>query len=187
MQICPLHNVPLQLLFTSSYCPLCEATITSRFAAENKPIPFEDLSSQEQRIWFAKDVLAQLYKNKLIIDTGAFVEKMSTDTCTVCALGALAISCLTKRTDFTTLDELSSFRESDRLRSVIHDLLSPYFSSDQLDLIEAAFEERADYARVRTPQVEIASKLYSLVDLPEERLICIMQNIIDNQGTFVIK
>lgn len=178
MQTCPIHNIPLKPLFVSFYCPLCTGT-------QIQEIKFENLSLEQQRVWFAKDVLWQLEQQKIIPKKGTFIESLEPGKCEVCALGALMVSCLAKRPGITSQENISAL-ENDASRSFIHDFLSPFFDTRQLDLIEAAFEESATYALHYAQRIEQASRLYSNIECPEKRLILIMQNIIEHQGTFVV-
>lgn len=197
MQTCPIHNVPLHPLFTSYFCPKCENGISQH----NEEIPFEQLSQKEQRIAIAKDVIAQIEAKQIIPQTGKFVyyglihesgtiRRMK--ECEVCALGALVASTLEKGKSSKSLREYfndNTFNTTHprEARTNIHTILAPYFSSDQLDEIEASFEVTASYAITRTWRTEKASVMFDKNYLPpNERLKTIMQNIIDNDGVFVV-
>lgn len=178
MQTCPIHHVPMKLLFTSYFCPTCD---------RGESTPFASLPKDQQRIWFAKDVLFQLEHRKIIPKQGSFLASDNVDDpCEVCALGALTVSCLLQRPGITTRDSLESM-DSDRARPFIHEFLAPFFESSQLDLIEAAFERTSDYSLNYYPlQIHQAAMAYSTVESVTERLCMIMYNIIEHHGEFVV-
>lgn len=174
-----MHNLPENVLKT--YLP-------------QEP-EFEDLSPKQQRVMLAKDVIAQLKQKKLIAESGVFIENGSNDgdVCSVCAIGALTISYLTlcpkvisRNVLFDTLD----LEDSNASRLTIQSILAPYFDVEQLELIEAVFEETTAYAN--TADVDYAAnygrymRIIRQVGTDHDMLILIMQNIIDNDGTFVV-
>jgi hypothetical protein len=179
MQICPIHQVPMMFLLTSSYCPLCKQK-------EEPEISFEDLPIELKRVWIAKDVITQITSKKLIAEARIFIgfyfdsDINEEKPCSVCALGALVVSCLPTSQHKYSLKGISQFRGD------IHKVLHPYFSSDQLDLIESAFEQRIQSNRIDFPYTELKKASSAYPDKSaKERMLAIMQNIVDNNGTFV--
>lgn len=180
-----MHNLPENILKT--YLP-------------QEP-DFGELSPKQQRVMLAKDVIAQLNQKKLIAESGVFIENDSNngDVCSVCAIGALTISYLTlcpkvisRNVLFDTLDLQNVNEDHNASRLTIQSILAPYFDIEQLELIEAVFEETEAFAKNADVDeaanygryMKITQKVRTRTD--HDMLILIMQNIIDNDGTFVV-
>lgn len=111
--------------------------------------------------------------------------------CQVCGIGAVFASkvllgdnCLLNREDWQhDFDDLVSTTVKGKTGIVRQ--LDGIFTSEQLDLIEACFEEDIIHATRVTQDVANASKMYP-GENRNTRMISIMQNIIDNNGTFVV-
>ena len=122
------------------------------------------------------------------------------DKCNVCALGGMFMSC-TNLNNNTTLGQLDC--EGSNLGDVIEDEerisngLDKFFTTNQLVLIEIYFERGEGYFIEGCNAVN--SRFYKSIDFDHvnafydkyeddaKRLGAIMQNIIDNKGTFVPK
>jgi hypothetical protein len=106
--------------------------------------------------------------------------------CTVCALGAVTLASLVKREDEVKAAALLQLAE-DCDRDIVDDeLMCSVFSEEQMDLIESAYEQCAmgdkSYSTDEdTRDAVIFGKDHST---PSNRLIAIMQNIIDHKGEF---
>jgi hypothetical protein len=175
---------------------------------------FNAMSQQEQRIAIARDVIAQVENSAVLVEQGVYVGKdalglgvfrsgeiertLTTERCEVCAVGAAFVSAVRLG---DALDE-DSFGEDDlwaRGRRLgdkpIRLHLRRFFGVEQLSLIEAAFERDWGFCEVfindglgdetRCALCERAVDFGDAVYGHDERLIAIMQNIIDNGGSFI--
>lgn len=132
---------------------------------------FASMSRMEQRMEIARDVLQQIWSGQMEPTKGTFVEKRwNEDSCTVCALGALALSCF-------------NGKAVGRGRETLHELLSPYFDSDELSTIEGAFEGWYEFYISRL--VGPIGATYMEMLPSDYRLTVIMLNVIRNKGKFV--
>lgn len=198
MQICPVCNSSMTVLFTSWYCTNCENK------GNNKEVRFEDLSPNQKRVAIAKDVVERVHNNNFTPIRGKFVNyrttwTKNTDTenskvdewklakCEACALGAIILSCAERlglsEDKSTFIRDLSSDHDS---RLAIHRRLKPYFSTDQLDLIESAFERNYNHAIDLTNPLLRKAADFTDGLTPENAMIKIMTNIIENDGTFTV-
>lgn len=137
-----------------------------------------------ERVEIAKDILAQLAAEKLRADTQLYVEFDSgyypdpeapaqpiidqiTENCTVCARGALILSYV-RRHNKLKVGELNRNALMD-----YNSVLTQFFNIAQIKLIEDVFETRYGWQAYREVYPD-----------DNERLAFIMQNVVDNQGTF---
>jgi hypothetical protein len=152
------------------------------------------LTPKQFRIKLAKDVIAQIKAKKYIPShcytqlnrpdysngdkSAKEVINEKTSKCEVCGIGALV-------TSHIRFNNECSLWEYDALNQIIiHEILSPYFSEEQLWLIESAYERCAEDCLSVSHQ---AARFYG--DEYEEasnRLVAIMKNIIENDGKFII-
>lgn len=165
--------------------------------------------SADYRVKIAEDVIASIKASKLIPDTGNWVYVKLTDekpetqlqdivnnkSCTVCALGALFVEAVRIK-DELLVQELSygNTCNSLSLRDV-QAYLKDIFTHEQLMLIEMAYEyNHGNYhpTDLESDKVDMGLRAvafglkYNLRDSSnEERMIAIMQNIIDNNGEFI--
>lgn len=111
-------------------------------------------------------------------------------SCTVCGIGSLFV-CAVKRLDKLKLKDL--FNDADIAQSDVHSYLSKYFSLLQLNLIESAFEggeflNSPYYDNIKA--VSQSEKAVSYFDGQRinstEKLKAIMNNIVENNGTFKV-
>jgi hypothetical protein len=105
--------------------------------------------------------------------------------CTVCALGAVTLASLVKRDDNVKAAALLQLAE-DCDRDIVDDGLMSVFSDHQMDLIESAYEMcsigyGSAFCDQDTRNAVIFGKDHKN---PSNRLIAIMQNIIDHKGEF---
>ena len=167
---------------------------------------FESLSSAEQRVLIAKDVLAQVKAEKFIPRRGNYIKNLTIKggqpsggsvqkhfdeiTCSCCALGA----CLLSATKFKNKLEFGDIYDMVS-RNSSWDLLKGIFSAEQLNMIEYAFEASHSGSRVGEDSFGEYNKyncneIVKCVDFGKsfpyesDRLIAIMKNIIKNKGTF---
>lgn len=159
---------------------------------------FVELSPREQRLVIAEDVLAQLDAKRLNAQVDCYVGLDTgyrylgrdlqpifrrLETCRVCALGALFVTRVQNYNDFQLSASESNLRGSPKASR----WALACFSSLQLDCIENAFEQRRLHVGTENSQLHLrAAGMYSGMLEPEERLRAIMQNILDNDGRFVV-
>lgn len=168
----------------------------------------------EKRIAIAKDVIAQLKAGTYRSSPGTYCEfntkevaKMDATkelqkelrkvtACNVCALGSLFVSDVRKHNNFKAgkaelgyyLDDAfgSEWINDSIDDSVIRERLSKLFSSEQLALIETAFETNDSFG-ADEDAAYTAIEFGQAFDDPSERMTAIMTNIIRNNGTFVVQ
>jgi hypothetical protein len=101
--------------------------------------------------------------------------------CQVCALGATFVASA-RRFNKISVAELPM-----AMRVPYAEYLQQFFSTDQLDLIEVAFEgamcARCDHERVSHQE---AKSFYRKFSTDNERLRAILGNIVENNGEFVL-
>lgn len=173
-----------------------------RIARSNKE--FEKMSPSEKRVQIARDVLAQLAAKRLIATPGTWLagrgesdlftheesdndqelQKVlaKTKQCTGCALGGMFM-CAVERADKLKIQDLSSEALSTRQMQTddVFDYMKKFFSREQLEQIESAFEQGEGFA-----QTYDASDWLEDVEEPSERMRLIMENIVANKGKFVL-
>lgn len=183
--------------------------IKSAVAAENRRISkankeFDKMTPAEKRVQIARDVLAQLASKRLVAASGLWLsgkgaEPLFSNTqldkndelqavlskkkqCTGCALGGMFM-CAVERADKLKLKDLSE--DSQEARHIenedVFEYMGKYFSRDQLNAIEAAFEQGQgasdDYK---------AGMWLEDIDDASLRMRLIMENIVANKGKFVL-
>jgi hypothetical protein len=168
----------------------------------------------EARVLIAKDALKLIRAGTLIPQSGTYVslaipgdipddtqvhvflEDALPDGCYVCALGAVLIA-TTRRFDMLTVRAFKEFdgpNESTSFdRIPLADYLEKFFSKKQLDLIEVAFEGSThvygvDMGYLTEEELKAVVLFRTDHDVAYSRpcLMAILQNIIDNNGTFVV-
>jgi len=168
---------------------------------------FKKATKAQKRIMIAKDVLAQIKAKRYFPESGEWVKPLwssdqksidikldpnssvkdafkskAINSCQVCALGGLFMSC-TNLNNNTTVGDLTK-------ESYIGDLvadddkisngLNRIFTQKQLILIESYFEGSQGYFKGDDVKTFVFLETYN----DDERLKMITQNIIDNNGTF---
>lgn len=168
---------------------------------------FQNLPPTEQRIRLAQDVIKHIQTKKLFALEGTYLlfgkddnpdnhfdiidNHMTTElknyiakeeaNCVVCAIGALFIT----EVMYTNDVSMASMRHPEGINMYLR--LQNYFQEEQLSLIEAAFEISAYCAEKHGNEEMLAYKAEdfgALFETDEDRMIAIMQNIIDNRGEF---
>lgn len=126
----------------------------------------------------AKDVLAALTLDKFVAKgiylwtglderTSCSLERAMADgICEVCALGGLFVAAAARKAIDPTLDEEGPFSPQARRK------LASFFSTHQLELIENYYEGFSGHNKY-------------IVLHRKQRMIKIMQNIVDNNGVFI--
>ncbi len=168
---------------------------------------FDNLSPEGKRVAIALDAKIQILMDKYQPNTGHYVilkkdhyylkhefdwdtikhqearDVMKEDgiTCSVCAKGALLCSLISYK-DNASVNSIynTSYGET-------RDRLKDYFSVAQIDLIELAFEgfmPNTNY-EISTKTFKAARKFYETLSPSKERLLKILDNIVDNNGTFI--
>lgn len=145
----------------------------------------------QKRVAIARDVLVKLLAKEIKPTHCVYFQK-DREGCEVCAVGSMVVACCDADDD---LDEQSAV-----------ECLSPHFDVEQLALIEAAFEgdtdmpirgEVAEEPDGFDDQINRAADMFGPGRIwrgdgfancgpePEVRLRGIMENILQNEGTFV--
>lgn len=152
----------------------------------------------------AKDVLAQIKTKRYFAESGCWVEaninadckrnlkdedsvqklfaEKKIESCNVCALGGLFMSCTNLNNNTAIQDLLNEYYIGDFVRNNVKlsNGLNRIFTQKQLMLIETYFEGSEGYFKVDDEKTSDFFVNHS----DDERLEMIMQNIIDNNGTF---
>lgn len=164
---------------------------------------FQNLSDAKKRVAIAKDALEQVLAKKYKVKTGQYVTFLGSGSpvakseeldvpvacnlqdvkCQVCARGALFVSALRK--DASIGPEYIS-NDENLGNDDIQMTEDQYFSREQLDLIESAFEVD-QFCDDAPEEMAMAAELYGRsLGNKDERLVAILKNIIRNKGEFVI-
>jgi hypothetical protein len=173
---------------------------------KNLNAEFKKANKAQKRVMIAQDVLAQLKAKRYVAESGCwvrihyspatvaetdsvqelFVEK-KIESCNVCALGGLFMSC-TNFNNNTLLKDLDSV--SEYLGSLVDEgkklsnKLNSIFTTNQLKLIESYFEANDGFFRDYYEGDRIEA-FYNKYPSEKKRLQLIMENIVENDGTFV--
>lgn len=167
---------------------------------------FLSLPKADRRVAIAKDVIAQIRAQKYVGLQGTYVNSTKLEEileseevsmtesdkiiqklgkCQVCARGAMFLSRMKKRPEnveqSSFVMKLDSFAEPEKEYDY-------EFSGPQLDAIESAFEgiEMGElYTNEDAEYIEDCISFCEGVKDDNDRLLMIMQNIIDHNGTFV--
>lgn len=171
--------------------------------------PLDEQPDWVQRVIIAKDVIAQIEAERYFAKGGSYIRISEEDDyrgsvkenfqnikhCKVCALGGcfLSIVRFKNNVDFDELTDIGAmqFAHNNKFKQI----LTSIFSIQQLILIENAFENGwfgespifgsydEKYSVSRQDKHE-AWEFGQQFSNQNDRLIAIMQNIIDNKGTF---
>jgi len=162
---------------------------------------FSKANKARKRVLIAKDVILRVALNNVNIKTGNFLSKSdflhalnrqlsfkdvlnnNNETCKVCAKGALFCSII-GRINNVTINDIQGDRNS--LIDNNHKQLLKYFSAEQLDMIETAFESGSYLNIISADAKDKCVEFYKQYTYPTDRLIAICENIINNKGTFVL-
>lgn len=164
---------------------------------------------ERKRVEVATDALAQILSGKANPSSGAFLRlkrydetlsindkdcschiqlndylKKDGTTCNVCIKGGLLLSLVMKENHFSTFDT-KLCGEPEAYDNLIKSRLT-CFSSEQLDLMEVAFEGRTyDYNEAAAnSEYQNAITFYNKHYYPKGRMIAILGNLIANHGKF---
>jgi len=162
---------------------------------------FRRLSDGEKRVTIAGDVLDQLDAKRFVPTFGTYLEVpfsvetkfydgnlkvdevLSGVTCEVCGIGSLFVAAV-DRANACTVDDMQSPSDDEFMR----EYLGEWFSREQLEMIEAAFEGRQiwilGFSSIKD-SFKKCVRFTSRVKSPEGRLRKIMRNIVENKGVFV--
>lgn len=179
---------------------------------------FKNATKAQKRVLIAQDVLAQIKVKRYVPESGVWVQpnwsckiyasqirvtdsvqklfaEKAIDTCNVCALGGMFMSC-TNLNNNTTLEQLEN--DQDDLGEAIEygeklpNGLNQIFSKKQLELIEIYFEngngwfgEDGYTGRSIGEDQNHVEEFYEKYPEDDDRLKEIMKNIVANNGTFV--
>jgi hypothetical protein len=154
---------------------------------------FDKLPKNEKIVVICKDVLARLDAELIIPQSGSFWDDFSDiqevfdspkecfneKPCEVCAKGAIFSSWVG---NFNNIDWTEAVGVTENVKTMPRDLVK-IFGKTLLDKIEVAFEGRK-YRR--TPSVSLKYAFLYDDKSYKESLQAIMENIIENNGDFVI-
>jgi hypothetical protein len=177
---------------------------------EENNIPLEYHPKAKLRMAVAQDIIDQVYMQKFVPNSGSYLRFLDTENaeykesvkdnfekireCHVCAIGACLLSAIKFKNSFTFADleqvkETEFFLHSDK----VHKLLS-IFSPQQLLLIETAFERSEhgskiarkidEYVGTKISNIHEAERFGRRHEWDSNRMIAIMENIIENKGEF---
>lgn len=147
---------------------------------------WEEMCKEEKRVAIARDVIAKLRREFIKPEAGTYFSPVGHSSCRLkeikqcrtCALGSMLVGFLSK----SKSDKRIVFSTN---RNVIARELRGIFTIGELTLIESAFERRAmgtrDYFEKHT---NAAIQFGFSFESPYDRLLAIMQNIIDHRGVF---
>lgn len=189
--------------------------VSTAEAIAKRNAAFAKLDPAAKRVVVAKDVLAALNAKRITAKHNTYgqffldynlpyetrIGAIASDAqqlllqgqidCTVCAIGAI-FTCAVERINKLTFDEMRSMGKK-RMAGY----MAEFFSAEQLDLIECAFERTAEHVKskryvTRNPLVDTTAddelRRACAFDAPyaaEPRMRAIMTNIIANKGTFI--
>jgi hypothetical protein len=177
------------------------AAAKATLARHTANLKFAVLPPAQKRIAIARDVLAMLvlpkgkrpridstYMDVNVRDEAFTQETLCTNpsACTVCGIGSLMLA------HFRMFDNVPRVEDVEMLMFAdIADRLRGYFSKKQLACIEAAFEGKImslDDYYILTPKLREALNTWNdyVHRNPTQRLRKIMENLIENGGTFDI-
>lgn len=164
------------------------------------------LKPKERAVAIAQDVIAQLDIQFIRASKGIYydasrsirVEEGGLDTafenmkkegrqCDVCAIGACFISMILLG-DEVQVKDLTQFEDETEIHGMdsttMRKHLMKAFPIDNIHLIESAFEMSV-WGNQETPEMLSATLFGVKCTSPNSRLRAIMQNIIENNGTFI--
>ena len=176
---------------------------------------FKKATKAQKRVMIAKDVLAQIKAERCFPKRGEWVRPLWSDdqksidikldpnssikdafkskainSCEVCALGGLFMSCTNLNNNTTVGDMKTEYYIGEFVNDdvKISNELNRIFTQKQLMLIETYFEGGAGYFKSYSHHFSYSDEKLLVIFFKsfddDERLKMIMQNIIDNNGTF---
>ena len=176
---------------------------------------FKKATKAQKRVMIAKDVLAQIKAERYFPERGEWVRPLWSDdqksidikldpnssikdafkskainSCQVCALGGLFMSCTNLNNNTTVQDMKTEYYLGEVVQDndKISNGLNRIFTRKQLMLIETYFEGGEGYFKGYSEYFSYSDEKLLVTFFKsyhdDERLKMIMQNIIDNNGTF---
>lgn len=179
--------------------------------------PFSRLSAAAKRVAIAEDILKQIKLNQYQIEQGTWlnidqpdepdlegllrkaegsptqnrllgskqtvVVEVPAATCTCCAVGAACASAIRLFNNY----ELQRENDLDGIEEG-HKVLGRYFTKEQVELFEAAFEQRSDESMHEDCKEKLLSRALEFgcrYDDDTKRAEAIFRNIVKNNGVFV--
>ena len=154
---------------------------------------FNNSTPEQKRVMIAQDVIDRINAQLLVPKVQRLIrlpeyakvnqENVNTLTCEVCAKGGLLASYVGRVNNF---DEDSYISNTEN--NVAHVKLLELFTLEQLAIIEYAFEGGQYIHSVNIPSSfgTALRMFYENYETAEERLIAICENIIKNNGDFVL-
>lgn len=148
---------------------------------------FEAMTPEQKRVHIAWDTIQQIEKGWITVQRGTYLGWDGEETadnykageeCRACALGSIFAACIARPELKLTYEP--EYADDDNEQ---RDALSPYFSVEQLLLIESAFEK--DDFTYGDDAWEAAVEFGQRYTSDKDRLLAILKNIIANNGTFV--
>lgn len=175
---------------------------------------FKNLKPEAKRVAIAQDVIAQLDLEKIVASQGTWLENAKygeslftgedvknnkllsgklakVKQCEACALGSMFMCAVDLAKDLRCKSIENELNFNEKSTAIDLESMEPYlgkfFEKDQLRLIELAFEGGDGGYDPETDAEGCAVVMFDIHDEAESRMRTIMQNIIDNKGTFVVK
>lgn len=165
-----------------------------------------DSSEVNVRVQGAKDALALLETNAVIARKGSYLDSWvlhevgltwgaeghrqvceftrKLKKCSACAIGTLFVAMVNKHNDL----QINDYRAASLKTGACHVYLQRFFEPKQLGLIEAAFEMSNVQASIKNctlDEVRSAIKFGRKHQKSHDRMVAILNNIIENDGEFV--
>jgi len=170
---------------------------------------FKKATKAQKRVMIAQDVLAQIKTKRYIVESGCWIDtninaaceknlkdedsvqelfaEKKIESCNVCALGGLFMSCtnFNNNTSFVELNDASGhlgdwISEGEEFSNKLNKI----FSYKQLRSIESYFENNEGYF-YNQREFDGIKAFCNAYPSEKKRLKLIMENIVENNGTFV--
>ncbi|MEE8607934.1 MAG: hypothetical protein V3S55_10025 [Nitrospiraceae bacterium] len=150
-----------------------------------KTLAFERMVAKSRHGYFLVNESAKGVREDSYEAVALSMKTRGKTTCTVCAIGAACLSAVSLYDKAEPVErEYDGWGTSSMYMRIV---LARWFTRKQLDLIECAFEKSADFQEA-DPSLESRNRAKAFgIQHPmdsRERLEAIMQNVIDNDGTF---
>jgi hypothetical protein len=158
---------------------------------------FDAASINKQRMMIINDAIIRIKSKNLKADTGNILDisRVSRDSslkdiintadngCRVCAKGALFCS-LIGRVNQITIDDFDTKVNPNSIESIEMIELQKYFSLEQIDLIETAFEGCSYLEVIKPIEMKKAELFHVTYSDKELRMLAILDNMVENKGIF---
>lgn len=160
---------------------------------------FKSMTKAERAVAVAKDALTQIALGKYVVQRMTYFEieempecpsdslqqvlRMEDVVCTACALGGIFASCVRLANEFETSDLVEGIVG----HNDVFNVGLQAFTARELDIIESTFElfnmDKESQAAVNAMLIDAGLSTVEKHE-QEERMVLIMQNIIDNGGYY---